>query len=213
MSLLFTRLPGLLRAAPWIAAGLLLAALLVRERVHTVVKRERDLIVQVVTELTAKTTATGSAKPLPIAKAVAAARKLATDHKAAQVALVTQQDATRLATARALAADTARARAVETRYARINQETSHALSSRLSAARADAAAYSRRVRLAAVATVPAAPGRGGGSGVPSLALAAERVAASGGPAVLDADLEICATNTVKAQAWRDWWADVTAVRH
>lgn len=204
-------LPRLFRVAPWIVIGLILAAMFARERVHVVTKREliivraeRDAVVGAVGDATGE-------RVTPVT-AVRAAVTLRRDRDAARVALTRQQDATRLATARATAADLARIRVVETRYARITQETSIALVPRLAAARADAAAYARRVRVAAGVAAAADSGRGREPDLPEPTLAAGRVAASGGAAVLDADLRICATNTVLAESWREWWGRVTATK-
>lgn len=105
-------LPRILKVAPWIAVGLLLAAAVVqkreviaqRERI-VFVERERDRFVDAVTEATVPPDAQGQRARLTPDEALAAARGLARDRDDARAALARIDREARAARSRTTAAD------------------------------------------------------------------------------------------------------------
>lgn len=92
---------------------------------------------------------------------------------------------------------------VERDQNKVSQESDHEIRSRIAAAVAAV-----RVQLSS----PAHPGDGGSPAVSSPALAAGSPAGAGQAAIVPAvDLEVCVTNTVKAEGWQSWWKGVAAV--
>lgn len=111
----------------------------------------------------------------------------------------------RAATAKAQADDLMHARAVEDRQAQIAQETQDELTSRLAAARADAARYAERLRIASQA--PA--GRQPDQSMPGLPDAPSGPV--GGSQTSELDAIACAEGVTKAQGWQDWYKSVSKV--
>jgi hypothetical protein len=109
----------------------------------------------------------------------------------------------RLATERALTADRAQAERVRAAQDAITKETTDALETRLAAARADADRY--RLRAA-----PACRGGGERADLSPVADAAGTTDGPGDTTLVD-DARICAANTVKAEAWREWWMQVSEI--
>lgn len=105
-----TLLGHLLKVAPWVAAGVLLAAALV-ERVTIVrVTAERDRLVTVVTDATVPADARGDRKALTPDQALAAAAGLARDRDDARASLARVDADARASKARSDVADRALAR-------------------------------------------------------------------------------------------------------
>ena len=195
-------LQALFRAAPFIAVGLLLAALVVQRQTVVRVTGERDRIVRVLDP-------SGKASP---DEAIVAAQRVLTERDAAKAALTVTAANYRRATAQAQAADLTHARAVEQRDAATTGRIQHDLEIQIAGARADADDYARRLRARDAAPAAAGPDRRGGS-----AAGVSRPAdAAGGaplpdPATQLADVRACAVNTTLAEGWQRWWAEVTAV--
>ena len=113
----------------------------------------------------------------------------------------------RKAAAEAHARDLAHAAAVQAQDAQIATETQNALEQQLADARALAARYAERMRVAPAGN-QGGPGR---AGVPSATGAAGVAPLDAGLALVPVgDLDICARNTVIARGWQDWWAAVSA---
>jgi hypothetical protein len=110
-------------------------------------------------------------------------------------------DAMKLASARAEAEHLAAARAREASYLKAQKEHSDAYETRLAAARDQLARFVRTQAAARDAE------RRNLSGT---AAAAPTTAGAGGEAFVPvADLTICAENTIRAEAWRDWFLSVS----
>lgn len=107
--------PRLLKAAPLIALGLLLAAMIVKVRVVVVerdaARGERDVLVKAVTDATVEPDAKGARRPLTVAEAATAVPALARDRDDARGALATIGRRTTEARARDVQADKALATA------------------------------------------------------------------------------------------------------
>jgi len=105
------------------------------------------------------------------------------------------------------AADKAKtdAKAKEARDAQITQETQNDLQAQLTAARASAAAYAKRLQSTA-----GKADTGSGTSVPQAADATGSADGTGSDAIMADDLAICSDNTVKAQGWQEWWKRVSA---
>lgn len=194
-------LQALFRAAPFIAVGLLLAALVVQRQTVVRVTGERDRIVRVLDP-------SGKASP---DEAIVAAQRVLTERDAAKAALTVTAANYRRATAQAQAADLTHARAVEQRDAATSGRIQHDLEIQIAGARADADDYARRLRARDAAPAAASADRRGGSaaGVP------RPPDATGGaplpdPATQLADVRACAVNTTVAEGWQRWWTEVTA---
>ena len=157
-------------------------------------------------------------KPLAIAAVIAALslalifargdarhwQKLATQEKVAHALTAANY---RTAAEQARANDLAHARIIEATYATIAQEKQNALETQLADARRNLADYVQRMR----ATTAADQSGGGATDMPGAPDSASEVAAASGNALVPvADLDICAVNTVKAEGWRAWWAEVGA---
>ena len=196
-----TWLPRLLRAAPWIVIGLLLAAVLVQRRtvveVRTrlvMVERERDQV----TAALAETVIEPAKRPRTVAPGDAV-RAAATYREARVQARLTA---------------TATARASEQRQTRATQEIQDALQPRLAAARAAAARHAA----ATSGRMCAAPAADRGAAGPARDLSrpadpAGAVAGAGEAAELaarSADLAACGEAVIKAEGWQDWWRRVSA---
>ena len=199
-------LPGWLavvvRAAPLIVLGILIAAIVVQRQKVIRVTAERDRIIRVVDP-------TGKASP---DEAIGLAQGALTERDAAKVALTVTTANYRRATSDAQAADLAHARAVEQRDAAISGKVQHDLETRIASARADADAHARSLRApGAPATAPAGADRGGGggAGVPRPADAA-RGAAGARAATELADARACAVGVTLAEGWQRWWSEVSA---
>ena len=102
---------------------------------------------------------------------------------------------------KARADDLAHAKAVEAQQSAITQEASRDLEQKLADARRIADDYARRLQSA---TPQADPGRGGAEDLPRAPDTSGSAPGAGVDPLLD-DLRICSENTVKAQAWLDWW--------
>ncbi len=100
-------LPRLLKVAPFIVLGILIAALLVQRQTVIRIAGERDRLVTVVTEATVPPDAKGRRKALTPDEALAAARGLARDRDDARGSLATISQRTVAAKKRDVAADTA----------------------------------------------------------------------------------------------------------
>lgn len=102
----------LIRVAPWVAGGVLLAAALVERTTIVQVTGERDRLVTVVSDATLDPDAGGQRRPLTLAQALAyrrAARQLVSKRIASPLARPQEQKAA--SARRSLAADVALARA------------------------------------------------------------------------------------------------------
>ena len=206
MNLLKLALPGwagaLLRAAPYIVLGLMIAALVVQRQTIVQVTGQRDRIIRVFDP---------SGKTSPD-QAIVAAQRVLTERDAAKSALTVTTRNYRLATVRAQAADLVHARAVESRDAAINGRVQHDLETQLASARADADAYAGRLRARDTAADAADSDRGGRgrTGVSGAAGPAGRAALPDPATQLD-DVRACAAGITIASGWQRWWAEVTAV--
>jgi hypothetical protein len=123
----------------------------------------------------------------------------------AQVATLAQNIAEREAASVKAAADNlAHVKQVEAEQAAITKEQSNALTHQLTDARSALAAYLVRSKAgqgnASQGDVSSVPGSSGGI-----------AGASENAVVPVADLGICADNTVKAKAWRDWYNEQAAI--
>lgn len=107
-------------------------------------------------------------------------------------------------TAQARADDIAHARAVETAQNQVREEVSRDLETKLASARAAADDYARRLRNAQ------AQGGGVRTNLPSAAQPAVDPSVPGPTTELD-DARACADAVVKAEGWREWWAQVSEV--
>ncbi|APR53374.1 hypothetical protein CA223_05540 [Sphingomonas koreensis] len=117
----------------------------------------------------------------------------------------------REARARAAAEDLRRARAIEARDLKIATEKQDAITTRLAAElrRADDYARARRMRAAGEGRAGAGdPGGGRAADLSAAAQAAGDPARAGDASVLDDDVRICTTNTVKAEGWGEYWREV-----
>ena len=198
-------LPGWLavvvRAAPLIVLGILIAAIVVQRQQVIRVTAERDRIVRVLDP-------SGKASP---DEAIVAAQRVLTERDAAKAALTVTAANYRRATAQAQAADLTHARAVEQRDAATTGRIQHDLEIQIASARADADDYARRLRARDAAPAAAGADRraGGAAGVSRPADAAGG-APLPDPATQLADVRACALNTTLAEGWLRWWAEVTA---
>lgn len=115
----------------------------------------------------------------------------------------------REARARAKAQDLQHARAVERRDLEIMKETQDVLSTRLASELRRADDYARRLRAATEGgSSQADPGGGGAADLPAPADAAGDPPRTGEAALLDDDVRICTTNTVKAEGWGEYWLEL-----
>ena len=194
-------LQALFRAAPFVAVGLLIAALVVQRQTVVRVTGERDRIVRVLDP-------SGKASP---DEAVVAAQRVLTERDAAKAALTVTAANYRRATADAQAADLTHARAVEQRDAATSGRIQHDLEVQIASARADADDYARRLRARDTAAAAAGADRGG-SGGPGVSRPADPAsgAALPDPATQLADVRACAVNTTVAEGWQRWWSAVKA---
>ena len=198
-------LPGWLavvvRAAPLIVLGILIAAIVVQRQNVIRVTGERDRIIRVVDP-------TGKASP---DQAIALAQGVLMERNAAKAALTVTTANYRRATADAQAADLSHARAVEQHDAATSGRIQHDLEVQIASARADADDYARRLRARDTAAAAAGTDRGGsgGAGVSRPADAAGG-AALPDPATQLADVRACAVNTAVAAGWQRWWSEVSA---
>lgn len=125
--------------------------------------------------------------------------KVETRLRETNAALVKLESDTRAKTALAQAQDAAHAKAVEARDLKRAMETNDALRKDIASVRARLADRMR------AGTATADPGRGGGSAVPPSSSSAPSLAGAGGGAFIPTDdLRICAENTLKAKAARDF---------
>lgn len=204
MNLLKLALPGwvgaLLRASPWIAIGLLIAAVVVKHNEVIQVTGQRDRIIHVIDP---------SGKTTPD-QAIVAAQRVLTERDAAKTALTVTTANYRLATTKAQAADLAHARAVEARDALTTGRMQHDLETQLAGARADADRHARSLRADTAAAAAAGTDRGssGAAGVPGPANAAGGAAGARAATELD-DSRACAAGVTLAEGWQRWWAEVT----
>lgn len=115
----------------------------------------------------------------------------------------------REARARAQAQDLQHARTIEARDLKITMEKQDAITTRLAAELRRADDYARGVRAAREGSAgDLDPGRSGAAHLPATADAAGNPARAGAAALLDDDVRICTTNTVKAEGWSDYWREV-----
>lgn len=125
--------------------------------------------------------------------------KVETRLRETNAALVKLESDTRAKTALAQAQDAAHAKAVEARDLKRAMETNDALRKDIAAVRSRLA---ERVR---AGTTTANPGRGSGAAVPASPGRTPRLAGAGGGAFIPTDdLRICAENTLKAKAAREF---------
>ena len=191
----------LLRAAPFVVLGLLLAALVVERTTVVRVTAERDRIIRVVDP-------SGKATP---DQAIALAQDVLMQRDAAKSALTVTTANYRRATAVAQAADLNHARAVEQHDAAISGKVQHDLEAQLTSARDAADAHARELRANAAASAPASAdrGSGGAAGVSGSAGATSGTPGSRSATELD-DSRACAAGVTLAEGWQRWWAEVTA---
>lgn len=110
-------------------------------------------------------------------------------------------------TAVAKAQDAAHAAKVETSDTKVQMGKNDAIQKRRAAGRAAELDRLRRARAA-----KAADGGGGGAAVSGSAEAAAGADGEGREAdILQSDNLICIDNTIKAEAWQDWWEAVEAI--
>jgi len=109
----------------------------------------------------------------------------------------------RAKTAAAQVADLAHARAVEAAQEQKRKDAASAYETDLADARRDLAVYAQRLRAASQAN----SGDSGAASVPGTPQPTGSALGTSDATVMD-DLEACAVNTVKAEAWRDWWLSI-----
>lgn len=106
-------------------------------------------------------------------------------------------------TAQAKENDLAHARDIEATRDKIRQEVSGEYAKDLASARATAAAYVVRTKVA-----QAAAGGGGATAMSGPPGSTVRTSDDRDAVISVADLEICTSNTVKAKAWVAWWEKI-----
>lgn len=115
-----------------------------------------------------------------------------------------------LNTEKAKADDLAHAKAVQEADDKIKTESENELQNKLAAANRRATEYATKLRNSANPS----PRSVGPAGVPETSPAPAGIDGASQSSLLDeveADAQVCAENTVKAQGWQDWWKQVEAV--